>query len=217
MFWYSLIELDFLISFIIIIVYGLFTLRCKNININSVHLISKLLPILFIIGVYIESCNTTFYPTIDLLVAILTSVVMGSFRNFESILLLLLAFIGNVMMLHSIDFISFFISLEVQNFCFFVLCALMSSKISASFNVEASIKFFVLRAFTSGVLLYWFSLIYLITGCTTFSLINNFLYVNDTSAYFTYFVLCALLFKLGAAPLHLWVSAPFNWHCRLTL
>nr|AOO35683.1 NADH dehydrogenase subunit 2 [Dunaliella salina] len=212
MLWYSLIELDFLISLIIVIVYGLFSLRCKNINLTDVYFISRLLPITFIIGFYVESCNTVFYPSIDLLVAILTSIVMGSFRNFESILLLLLAFVGNIFMLHSIDFMTFFITLEAQNFCFFVLCALMSSKISSSFNVEASIKFFVLSAFTSGVLLYWFSHIYLITGCTTFSLINNFFsigeagtYVNSTS-FFSYFVLCALLFKLGAAPLHLWVT-----------
>ena len=211
MFWYSLIELDFLISLIIVIVYGLFSLRSKNINLTDVFFISRLLPIMFIIGFYVESCNTILYPSIDLLVAILTSVVMGSFRNFESILLLLLAFIGNIFMLHSIDFMTFFISLEAQNFCFFVLCALMSSKISSSFNVEASIKFFVLSAFTSGVLLYWFSHIYLLTGCTTFSLLNNFFFINSTDSfnngsYFSYFILCALLFKLGAAPLHLWVT-----------
>lgn len=207
MFWYSLIELDFLISLIIVIVYGLFSLRCKNINLTDVYFISRLLPVALTIGFYIESCSSNFNFSIDFLVAILTSVVMGSFRNFESILLLLLAFTGNVFMLHSIDFLTFFITLEAQNFCFFVLCALMSSKISSSFNVEASIKFFVLSAFTSGVLLYWFSYIYLTTGCTTFSLINNFESVNaNSTSYFSYFVLCALLFKLGAAPLHLWVT-----------
>ena len=114
MFWYSLIELDFLISLIIVIVYGLFSLRCKNINLTDVYFISRLLPITFIIGFYVESCNTVFYPSIDLLVAILTSVVMGSFRNFESILLLLLAFVGNIFMLHSIDFMTFFITLEIR-------------------------------------------------------------------------------------------------------
>ena len=225
MLWLSLIELDFLISLIIVIVYGLFSLRCKNIHILDVIYVSRVLPLTFILGFYIESCNTVFYPSIDLLVAILTTIVMGSFRNFEAILLLLLAFVGNIFMLHSIDFMTFFITLEAQNFCFFVLCALISSKVSSSFNVEASIKFFVLSAFTSGVLLYWFSHIYLVTGCTTFSLINNFSYVNDgfisgeviktgfpsltigdSSSYFSYFVLCALLFKLGAAPLHLWVT-----------
>ena len=207
MFWYSLIELDFLISLIIVIVYGLFSLRCRNIYLSDVYFISRLLPITFIIGFYVESCNTEFYPSIDLLVAILTSVVMGSFRNFESILLLLLAFVGNIFMLHSIDFMTFFISLEAQNFCFFVLCALMSSKISSSFNVEASIKFFVLSAFTSGALLYWFSHLYLITGCTTFSLMPN---MVNNNTYYPYFILCALLFKLGAAPLHLWVSVLYG-------
>nr|YP_003029834.1 NADH dehydrogenase subunit 2 [Dunaliella salina]ACS95024.1 NADH dehydrogenase subunit 2 [Dunaliella salina] len=209
MFWYSLIELDFLISLIIVIVYGLYSLRCKNIHLTDVYFISRILPITFIIGFYIESCNTEIYPSIDLLVAILTSIVMGSFRNFESILLLLLAFVGNIFMLHSIDFMTFFITLETQNFCFFVLCALLSSRISSSFNVEASIKFFVLSAFTSGALLYWFSHLYLITGCTTFSLIP---YISDNNVnnYYSYFILCALLFKLGAAPLHLWVTVLYG-------
>lgn len=205
MIWFSLIELDFLISLIIVIVYGLFSLRCRNIFLTDVYFISRLLPFTLIIGFYIESCSNEISPSIDLLVALLTSVVMGNFRNFEAILLLLFAFIGNIWMLHSIDFMTFFITLEAQNFCFFVLCALMSSKISSSFNVEASMKFFVLSAFTSGVLLYWFSHIYLVTGCTTFSLINHFESVNTTSL-FSYFVLCAFLFKLGAAPLHLWVT-----------
>ena len=209
MFWYSLIELDFLISLIIVIVYGLFSLRCKNIHLTDVYFISRLLPITFIIGFYIESCNTEIYPSIDLLVAILTSIVMGSFRNFESILLLLLAFVGNIFMLHSIDFMTFFIALEAQNFCFFVLCALLSSRISSSFNVEASIKFFVLSAFTSGALLYWFSHLYLITGCTTFSLIP-YMSDNNVNNYYSYFILCALLFKLGAAPLHLWVTVIYG-------
>ena len=205
MFWYSLIELDFLISLIIVIVYGLYSLRSKNICLTDVNFISRLLPVLFITGFYVESCNTMFYPSIDLLVAVLTSVIMGSFKSFESILLLLLAFIGNIFMLHSVDFMTFFITLEAQNFCFFVLCALLSSRISSSFNVEASIKFFVLSAFTSGALLYWFSHLYLITGCTTFSIIPN-LMDNSVNTYYSYFILCALLFKLGAAPLHLWVS-----------
>ena len=205
MLWNTLVELDFLVSLIFIIVYGLASLRSKTINLADVYFISSLIPVLLVIGYHIESCNTTMSLSIELFIAVLTGVVMYSFKNFESILLLLLAFIGNIMMLHSIDFLTFFITLEAQNFCFFVLCALMSSKISSSFNVEAAIKFFVLSAFTSGVLLYWFSLIYLTTGCTTFSIINNFSLTGNTSHY-SYFILCALLFKLGAAPLHLWVT-----------
>lgn len=205
MFWYSLIELDFLLSLIIVIVYGLFSLRSKNLYLTDVFFISRLLPVALIIGFYIESCNTTVSISISLLVGILTSIVMGSFRNFESVLLLLLAFTGNFFMLHSIDFLTFLITLEAQNFCFFVLCALMSSKISSSFNVEASIKFFIYSGFTTGILLYWFSCIYYTTGCTNFSLISNFEDVQF-SMFYSYFVLCALLFKLGAAPLHLWVT-----------
>jgi len=52
MLWYSLIELDFLISLIVVIVYGLFSLRCKAINLTDVFFISRLLPILFVMGIF---------------------------------------------------------------------------------------------------------------------------------------------------------------------
>jgi len=218
MIWYSLIELDFLISLIIVMVYGLYSLRCKNVHIADVICVSRMLPLILMVGFNIESCATysLFYPTIDMLVAILMTVVMGSFHSLEAILLLLLAYVGNIYMMHSIDFMSFFITLEAQNFCFFVLCALITAKASSSFSVEASIKYYMQSAFASGVLLYWFSHIYLATGCMVFSLLDNFAPADiidigaGTAAYLQHAILLALLFKLGVAPLHLWVAQLYS-------
>ena len=134
---------------------------------------------------------------IDILLIILTVVIMQSFKSFESVLLLLLAFVGQLFMLHSCDLVSFYICLEVQNFCFLVLCGLQprvlkynvpvassssilreaalkvnTNKASGSrplAGVEASIKYLLLSAFSSGVLLFWFSVLYLRTGITTLS------------------------------------------------
>ena len=61
---------------------------------------------------------------IDVLLIFLTVVIMQSFKSFESVLLLLLAFVGQLFMLHSCDLVSFYICLEAQNFCFLVLCGL---------------------------------------------------------------------------------------------
>jgi NADH:ubiquinone oxidoreductase subunit 2 (subunit N) len=99
---------------------------------------------------------------IDLLLIVLTFIIMQSFKSFESILLLLLAFVGQYFMLHSCDLLSFYISLEAQNFCFLVLCALQPRTFKSNMErgtrplagVEASIKYLLLSAFSSGVLLY---------------------------------------------------------------
>lgn len=201
MFWYSLIELDSLLSLILIIVYGLFSLRSVNIHLADVYFFCRLYPILFVLGYYIDSCSTTFTVSIDILLAVLVFVIMYSFNSFESVLLLLFAFIGSYFMLHSVDLLTFYIALEAQNFSFLVLCGLQSNKDSSSFSVEAALKYFLLSAFSSGVLLFWFSTIYLQTGCSVLSFSN----CLDTSPLQTFMILTAMMFKLGAAPLHLWV------------
>lgn len=138
----------------------------------------------------------------------LTIVILYNFRSLESLLLLLFAFLGQYFMLHSVDFLSFFIALEVQNFCFFVLCGLCSSKSeleSKSFSVEGALKYFLLSAFSSGVMLFWFSAIYLQTGQSSFLAITPF-HDESFSFFYTFLIVGALMFKLGAAPLHLWVT-----------
>jgi len=278
--YFSLIEIDYCISFLIIIIYGLFSLKNMSINLTEVYFISRLSTIIFIIGMYIESCiensilnsiencleydlnikvnksissislissisiyeyiiyllNTCIslisFMSIDCFIAILFYLLMGCFKSLEAILLLLCAFISNIFLIHSIDFISFFISLEIQNFCFFVLCALITSKNIESFTVESVIKYFIFSAFTTGFLLYWFSIIYCNTGCITFNsfflydLSNNFnniynIYNIDNNKFsyifniqylfnIQYFVCIALLFKLGLAPLHFWVTSLYS-------
>jgi NADH:ubiquinone oxidoreductase subunit 2 (subunit N) len=141
------------------------------------------------------------------------------------------------------DLLTFFISLEAQNFCFLVLCGLpgvtsMSGHnnlkdSTRSFGVEAALKYFLLSAFSSGVILFWFSYIYTYTGMSVFSF-NNVLtlidYANPQNTFFgarsphsnvspltvgegisvldggsLFMILTAMMFKIGAAPLHLWV------------
>lgn len=215
MFWYSLIELDSLLSLIAIIVYGLFSLRSVNIHLADVFFFCRLFPILFVVGYYIDSCATEFTVSIDMLLAILVFVIMYSFNSFESVLLLLFAFIGSYFMLHSVDLLTFYIALEAQNFSFLVLCGLQSNKDSSSFSLEAALKYFLLSAFSSGVLLFWFSTIYLQTGsmglspsmgwlCQPSSVLS-FNACLDNSPLQTFMILSAMMFKLGAAPLHLWV------------
>ena len=233
-----LVELDALLSIIMIIIYGLFCLRLTQVNLSDVFLFCRIFPLLFVLGFYIDTqfdynnvntlmSITEFMTTIDFLLAALLFFIMYNFQSFESILLLLFTFIAQYYMLHSIDLLTFYIALEAQNFCFLVLCGLPSIISSSSvhsgktsvtghnyvFSVEASIKYFLLSAFSSGVLLFWFSAIYAETGVSilSFSPKEQSLYTGyGLSTISIFLILCAMMFKLGAAPLHLWVVQIYN-------
>lgn len=216
------IELDALLSIIMIIIYGLFCLRLTQINLSDLFLFCRIFPLLFVLGFYMDtgfSHNHAFMlsdliATIDFLLAILLFFIMYNFQSFESILLLLFTFIGQYYMLHSVDLLTFYIALEAQNFCFLVLCGLPSvTGRNYVFSVEASIKYFLLSAFSSGVLLFWFSAIYAQTGMSilSFSPKEQSLYTGyGLSTISVFLILCAMMFKLGAAPLHLWVVQIYN-------
>ena len=185
---------------------------------------------------FISIANTISHNGIDILLIILTVIIMQSFKSFESVLLLLLAFVGQLFMLHSCDLVSFYICLEIQNFSFLVLCGLQprilkynDSSTHGNFTlvkvqnnevsgtrplagVEASIKYLLLSAFSSGVLLFWFSVLYLCTGITTLSwgpLTHSPFDTTQSDSFVDvmphFLILLALMFKLGGAPLHLWM------------
>jgi NADH:ubiquinone oxidoreductase subunit 2 (subunit N) len=208
MFYHSLIELDALFSIILIIVYALYSLKSTlNLNLSHVYSFCRLIPILFVIGFNLDNNDMDINKSsvlldsvvsninIDMLLAILLFVIMYSFNSFEAVLLLLFAFIAQYFMLHSMDLLTFYIALEAQNFCFLVLCGLQTVRDSSSFSVESAIKFMLLSAFSSGVILFWFSTIYLQTGLS----------ILDNTSLQSFSFLVAIMFKIGAAPLHLWV------------
>jgi NADH:ubiquinone oxidoreductase subunit 2 (subunit N) len=180
----------------------------------------------------VYSMKTQSNNIIDILLVIITIIIMESFKTFESKLLLILAFIGQYFMLHSCDLVTFYICLEIQNFSFMVLCGLQPRSFSYVMSgqkillnerpiagVEASIKYLLLSAFASGFLLFWFSILYLKTGMTSFStfdlcITNGFSLHENVSSHPEavivsslpeFFILLALMFKLGAAPLHVWM------------
>jgi NADH:ubiquinone oxidoreductase subunit 2 (subunit N) len=212
------------------------SLHLVSLSLNDVYFFSRLWPFMLLLGYMVDfnpmDTNSGFFANltsglafpgnngIDLLLILLTVVIMQSFKSFESVLLLLLAFVGQLFMLHSCDLVSFYICLEAQNFCFLVLCALQPRAFKANMargsrplaGVEASIKYLLLSAFSSGVLLFWFSVLYLRTGITTLSwgpLTSNAFDLTQTDSLMDVLpqmlILIALMFKLGGAPLHIWM------------
>ena len=123
--------------------------------------------------------------------------------QFEYPVLILLAALGMGMMVSAGDLISLYIGVELQSLALYVLTAFRRDDGKAS---EAALKYFVLGALSSGILLYGASLIYGFAGSTRFVDIAH--AVHTTAAPVVLiglvFLACGLAFKVSAAPFHMW-------------
>lgn len=209
-------ELDLIISILLLIVYGLISLRSASVNLPEVTWLTCVQ--IFLLAPYVYtavgsvSTNLLIYSIMSFegMLSIIMILVIIQVRSLEGIILLLLSFIGQVYMLHSIDWLTFYVTLELQNFVFIILCGLpktTSHTGNESHTVEASLKFLVLSAFSSGVLLYWFSTVYQLTGLTGLMYRGaSYDLLSDSTQYLhSLILLSVVMFKLGAAPVHLWV------------
>jgi len=127
---------------------------------------------------------------------------------FEYIVLLLLSTCSMLLMVSSHDLLSFYVTLELQSLIFYVLAA---SQRNSEFSTEAGIKYFLLGAFSSGIFLFGASMIYGCSGTTQFGslsqLFTGFAFDEKENHGMLVGVLCVsigFLFKLGAAPFHMW-------------
>ena len=117
-------------------------------------------------------------------------------------ILILSSTLGMMLMISSYDLIIFYLALELQSLSLYILAAF---KRENEKSVEAGLKYFVLSALASGLLLYGFSLIYGFTGSTNFEVISNNLNQANTGAVFgIVFIIVGLAFKVSAVPFHMW-------------
>jgi len=121
---------------------------------------------------------------------------------YEFPILILFSTIGMMVMVSSNDLLLMFIGLELQSLGLYVLAALNRNSLLSS---EAGIKYFILGALSSGLLLFGISYIYGFTGNTNFNLIAvN--YSEDSLGLIIgiVFVCSGLAFKVSAVPFHMW-------------
>ena len=126
--------------------------------------------------------------------------------KFEYPVLVLLATTGMMMMISANDLISLYLGLELQSLALYVVAAIHRDDVRSS---EAGLKYFVLGALSSGMLLYGASLIYGFTGSTSFAKIavaaNAAGAGQDIGLIFgLVFLLVGLAFKISAVPFHMW-------------
>lgn len=126
--------------------------------------------------------------------------------KFEYPVLMLLATAGMLMMISANDLISLYIGLELQSLALYVLAAIRRDDLRSS---EAGLKYFVLGALSSGMLLYGASLVYGFTGSTGFAAIAKAAAQGEAAQNVgliigLVFLLVGLAFKISAVPFHMW-------------
>ena len=138
------------------------------------------------------------------LVLVISSTYLKTFKIFkiEYPILILSSVLGMMIMISSNDLIVFYMGLELQSLALYVLATFNRDNIKSS---EAGLKYFVLSALSSGLLLYGCSLIYGFTGSTNFDVIATQLNSNEYALTFgIVFILVGLAFKISAVPFHMW-------------
>jgi NADH:ubiquinone oxidoreductase subunit 2 (subunit N) len=181
MYWNAIAEIDLSIGLLMLILFGLLSLRHGHVSLPHVRFLCQC----WLIAL-------TPLEVQDMALCLLTVVLLQSFHSFEALLFLLLAYIGQLYMMHSCTLVSFYVCMEAQTLCIVVLCGLLARGASTSFSVEAALKFLLLSAMVSGMALFWFSAMYQRTGSL------------DMVGQETFWILLVMLFKLGVAPLHMW-------------
>ena len=122
----------------------------------------------------------------------------------EYSLLVLLALVGMMLMISADNLMSLYMAIELQSLPLYVVAAMRTNSLRSS---EAGLKYFLLGALSSGMLLYGASLVYGFAGSTDFSAISAALAGRDLPPVFIIgmvFMVSGLAFKVSAAPFHMW-------------
>ncbi len=122
----------------------------------------------------------------------------------EYSLLVLLALVGMMLMISADNLMALYMGIELQSLPLYVVAAMRTNSLRSS---EAGLKYFLLGALSSGLLLYGASLVYGVAGTTDFDGIALALAGQELPPVFIIgmvFMICGLAFKVSAAPFHMW-------------
>ena len=211
-------EIFLSISIFTTLLIGVFFKNSYNLVVNKTYIIIISL-LLIIFNSFNESGNlfsnsfvsnsfTNFFKVLILLGTLFVMFITQDFIKdmqidyFEYPLLLLFSVLGMFFMVSSNDLMSFYLGLELQSLALYILASIDRDNLKSN---EAGIKYFVLSALSSGLLLYGCSLLYGFTGSTNFEEINLKMELENTGAIFAMvFILVGLAFKVSAVPFHMW-------------
>jgi NADH-quinone oxidoreductase subunit N len=124
---------------------------------------------------------------------------------YEYNIITLLSLIGLSFLCSSSNMLMLFLAIELQSLSFYLLA---SFQWNSEYSAEAGIKYFILGSFSSCLLLFGFSMIYLSTGTFSFEVLQKLIVqpcTLDTTFIGILFCFTTFLFKVGASPFHMWL------------
>ncbi len=162
-------------------------------------------------GMYVADSFTAFTKAL-VLIASAAGLIMSlgyikeeGMNRFEYPVLFVLATLGMLMMISANDLIALYMGIELQSLALYVIAAFKRDSLRST---EAGLKYFVLGALSSGMLLYGCSLIYGFTGATGFDAIAKFMEGREQASIGLIvgivFMCAGLAFKVSAVPFHMW-------------
>jgi NADH-quinone oxidoreductase subunit N len=174
---------------------------------------------LFIFHTIVSSNNLiciNFTSNVNLLfMAFLTAMIFLAYAQYNTLksmhietnLLVLFSIIGLDILVISSNIVLFYISLELQNFCLICLCSI---QLSNAYSIEAALKMFLLGSFSSSLIILTCAGLFFETGSLLWYNIFDYtiLFFNESASNLSiwFFLLnVGLLWKLGAAPMHMWL------------
>ena len=152
-----------------------------------------------------------FLKSLVILAGVLVLIISEKYRTlkklylFEYPVLILFSILGMLVMLSSNDFITLYLGLELQSLSLYVLAAIKKDSLKSS---EAGLKYFILGALASGFFLFGVSLLFGITGTTSFTMLSTNLLSPENNSLLLILsivlILSSIAFKLSIAPFHMW-------------
>lgn len=162
-------------------------------------------------GMFVTDAFAVFAKTLVYLGSAVAILISGRFLSehgiakFEYPILILFATLGMLIMVSANNLMSLYVGLELQSLSLYVLAAMNRDRLRST---EAGLKYFVLGALSSGMLLYGISLIYGFSGTTEFDVLATSLRGEEAPAIGVVvglvFLLAGLAFKVSAVPFHMW-------------
>lgn len=190
--WLSIITL-ILTSFIVMYLYAEVEGRIEIAGILGVDRLN-----LFVKEVVLLSSALVLFLSLD-------SYTQENIKEYEFSQLVLLSILGMLLLVSAQDFIALYLAVELISLSLYSLASIKREK---ELSTEAGLKYFIMGALSSGILLIGCTILYIETGDTSFVAISNYILYTSGNAGVelgALMVIIAVLFKLAAAPFHKWV------------
>jgi len=133
--------------------------------------------------------------------------------TFEYSIIVLISLLGMILLLKSTDLFIWFLTIELQSFCFYTLAGYRTNR--SYFQTESGLKYFLIGSIASSLYLFGTSIIYVLFGTVSFDSIiaisyfplENYNIFNISLL----LILISLFFKLGIAPFHFWLPLVYTY------